>query len=122
MPEKPKPLVRADEPTPQNPSAPSQDVALLWRSEQEGPVNVLRHRSNRLELGRIEPLQEGKPIHGEVVQLHPRKDSPLYDVQVHVPAPKPAPPVNLSGPAQVATDQYRENWEAIYARRPKMLN
>lgn len=121
MPAKLKTRARSDEPVQPNPSAPSPDVALVWRGEREGPLNVLRHRSNRLELGRIEPLQEGKPIHGEVVQLHPRENSPLYDVQVHMPAPAAAAPATNPGPPQIATEQYRSNWDAIYART-KALN
>lgn len=122
MPAKPKIRARSGEPAPANSSTASQDVALVWRGEREGPLNVLRHRSNRLELGRLEPLQEGKPIHGELVQLHPRENSPLYDVQVHMPAPTAAAPaVNLAGPPQIATERYRSNWDAIYAR-PKVLN
>jgi hypothetical protein len=75
-------------------------------------------------------LEPGKPIHHEVVRLKPRANMPrLCDVEVEYDpgqtsaeaAPKrPKAP----GPAQVATDQYRKNWDSIWnrSREKKMLN
>ena len=63
-----------------------------------------------------------------LVRLRPREHSPLVcDVEVEVPAPAQAqsPPAITSGPAQVATETYRKNWDAIYGRGRKsrsMLN
>lgn len=113
MSEKPK--------TPVKKSPNGDDVALVWGKTKSGGLNILRKRADRLEAGVVEPLKEGAPIHGEVVQLHPRPDSPLFDVEVHVPrtAPVPDPPVN--GPAQVATDTYRKNWDSIYKNSARKL-
>ena len=77
-------------------------------------LGVLRCREGRLELGQVQPLKEGKPIHGEVVKLHPHADCPaVCDVEVQVAAPSAA---KKSGPAQVANDTYRKNWDAIFRR------
>jgi hypothetical protein len=93
------------------------DVALVYGVSHDGHgLDVIRKRQGRLEAGTVRPLQEGKPIHGEVVRLKPRQNSPLVcDVEVDVPAP--AARSSSTGPAQVATDQYRKNWDAIYKSR-----
>jgi hypothetical protein len=101
-----------------------EDVALVWGKTKNGGMNVLRKRADRIEAGVVEPLREGTPIHGEVVQLHKREDSPLYDVEVHVPRPKTDVAVTETrgaGPAQVATDEYRKNWDSIYRRSARKL-
>ena len=71
----------------------------------------------------MHPLKEGTPITGEVVTLTPRAESPLLcDVKTELAAPQPTADVTSAprhGPAQVATDQYRENWDRIWARPQK---
>ena len=65
------------------------------------------------------PLVPGQPIVGEVVRLEPRKESPLLcNVHVEYAPPKESRPT-AAGPAQVATDQYRENWEVIFGGAAK---
>ena len=41
------------------------------------------------------------------------------DVEVEVTAPTQSAPAVTSGPAQVATETYRKNWDAIYGRGRK---
>jgi hypothetical protein len=105
------------------------DVALIHGVTPDGEgLKILRARGDRLELGAVRPLREGVPITGEVVTLRPRPSFPaLCDVESHFkPAseasdqPEPAPPstVQRTGPAQVATDEYRRNWDAIWNRPP----
>ena len=111
------------------------DVALLGGPTSDGKgVSILRARQGRLETGEVRPLESGKPISGEVVTLKPRQAFPLIcDVETHVAVPQEAalkePQADVarrrSGPAQVASDAYRENWEAIYRRpkkEPELLN
>lgn len=107
------------------PAAPSADVALIRGVSPDGMVHVIRRRGEELEAGALRPLREGAPVHGELVTLHPRPSCPLLcDVQVHYrppsaaaapPAPS-APPASTrrKGPAQVATDTYRDNWDSIW--------
>jgi hypothetical protein len=80
---------------------------------------VVRRRGERFEVGAIRELESGKPIHGEVVRLERRPEHPLLfevetvaEVPVQVPAAAQLPA--RSGPAQVATEEYRANWEAIF--------
>lgn len=103
------------------------DVALIHGLTESGDLKILRQREGRVELGQVRPLREGVPISGEVVRLTPRKEFPLLcdvstELAVESPAPKQdvaeAPGASHKGPAQVATDRYRENWDLIWSRRP----
>jgi hypothetical protein len=65
------------------------------------------------------------PIQGEVVSLRPRESFPLlcdvetvYRPPVAAAPPAPAPaPARRKGPAQVATDVYRSNWDSIWSSK-----
>jgi hypothetical protein len=119
-----KPIAEVSD-TPVAPAPP--DVALIHGLTPDGQgLQILRARENRLELGAIRPLREGAPITGEVVTLRPRANFPaLCDVETHykpaLPEAKPSEsaPALLAantGPAQVATDEYRRNWDAIWSK------
>ncbi|HVY25234.1 MAG TPA: hypothetical protein VHB79_01730 [Polyangiaceae bacterium] len=111
------------------------DVALVHSVTPEGEVHIIRRRGDQLEAGALQPLREGVPIQGEVVSLKPRPNFPLLcDVQTlyappraaapaasaAAPGPdKPARPARRKGPAQVATDEYRANWDSIWSSSKK---
>jgi len=103
-------------------AVPSQhdDVALIHgRTEDGRGLKILRRRQDRIEAGAVMPLVPGKPIAGEVVRLEPRKETPLLcDVHVEYTPPAEARPTS-TGPAQVATDQYRQNWESVFGGAKK---
>jgi len=90
------------------------DVVLVYgRSDDGTRFDVLRQRGAEIQAGTMRPLDEGKPIHGEVVRLAPRDDSPLlFDVEVEHDARTPA-----GRPAKVATEDYRRGWESIWAKK-----
>lgn len=98
-----------------------QDVALVYGVSGDGQgLDIIRKRGDRIETGTVRRLEEGKPIHGEVVRLRQREQAPLlYDVEVEVPAPEQMAQQPSSGPAQVATESYRKNWDAVYGRNRK---
>jgi hypothetical protein len=115
-------------------AAPSTaDVALVHQVTPEGEVHIIRRRGDQLEAGALHPLREGVPIQGEVVSLTPRPHFPLLcDVQTLYKPPagaaaKSAPPpekpasrpARRKGPAQVATDEYRANWDSIWSNAKK---
>jgi len=111
-----------------DPTSRSSDVAIVYGvTPDERGLEVIRRREQAIELGTMRPLREGSPIHGEVVKLAPRRDCPLaFDVHVEVAAPKRAddvrrdePTAARCGPAQVASDRYREGWDAIWSRPRK---
>jgi hypothetical protein len=115
-----------------------QDVVLVHgATEDRKGLRVIRARHDGLEVGEVRPLKEGQAISGDVIRLHPRKEAPfLCDVEttfssrpqvqqertapeLRVPEEQSAPLGVRSrvGPAQVATQTYRDNWDAIWAAR-----
>lgn len=96
-------------------SSPKEDVVLLGPPTADGGgVHVLRAREERLEAGELRPVEQGKPLQGEIVALAPRKDNPrICDVKDSYGAGAKA-----KGPAQVATKAYRDNWDEVFAQRP----
>jgi hypothetical protein len=109
------------------------DLVLVHGPAPDGNgVSVLRAREERLEIGVMRPLEEGRPIHGEVVKLKQRPELPnLYDAETQYAAPEAnaaasdratpelAERGTTAGPAQVASDTYRRNWDTIWKRTPK---
>lgn len=97
---------------------PKRDIALLCGPAPGGDgIQVLRAREGRLEAGVVREMREGRPLHGgEIVKLVPREGSPrVCDVEVQASLPGSAePPRTGDGPAQVATDSYRRNWDRIF--------
>jgi hypothetical protein len=112
-------------------SAKVPDVALVHQVDADGSVHIIRRRGDRLEAGALQPLREGAPIRGEVVSLKPRESFPaLCDVEVlYQPPAQPAASDTTraraseaasprrKGPAQIATDRYRTNWDSIWSRK-----
>jgi hypothetical protein len=98
------------------------DVLLLHSPTDDGEgVRVVRARAERIELGEVRPLKEGKPITGEVVQLKPREGAPrVCDVEVMATVPTAAR--DAKGPAQVSTSAYRASWERIFGPPSESLN
>ncbi len=116
--------------------AATADVALVHHVAPDGAVHIIRRRGNQLEAGALQPLREGQPIQGEVLSLRPRENFPmLCDVDVLYTPPAVATPAvaakpsdsprpsRRKGPAQVATDDYRDNWDSIWpTKKPSALN
>ena len=109
-----------------SPPSGKTDVVLLGPPTPDGGgVHVLRARDERIEAGELRNLEEGRPITGEVLTLAPRKDNPrVLDVkESYSPNTSSAPGGALApkakGPAQVATQAYRDNWDEVFARRPR---
>jgi hypothetical protein len=97
------------------------DVVFVHGKAESGDgFRVIRKRADVIEVGEIRPVQEGKPLTGEMVKLSPRKDhEQLFDVEVLVSKEEALGGVarGHAGPAQVATAAYRSNWEAIFGAR-----
>lgn len=94
-------------------AAKDEDVVLVYgRSDDGQHYSVLRQRGTEIHAGTLRPLDEGKPIHGEVVQLKPRSESPaLFDVDVQHDGRQTG-----GRPAKVASEQYRKGWESIWSK------
>ncbi|HEX7670894.1 MAG TPA: hypothetical protein VF395_14965 [Polyangiaceae bacterium] len=121
------------------PSRKPKDLVLIHGRTKDGTgLGVLRARDERLEIGTMRPLEEGKAIHGEVVKLTPRPETPLlFDAETQYSASEaseaseaPLAKADMSaqakedapgagvGPPQVASEAYRKNWDAIWKRTP----
>jgi hypothetical protein len=98
------------------------DLAMIFGPAPDGEgFNILRRRagSAAVETGTLKPLREGHAITGEVVQLAPRKEAPfLFDCETDEELSTPRAPSQV-GPAQVATDEYRRGWDAIWGARAR---
>jgi hypothetical protein len=97
------------------------DLALVFGPAADGDgLNVLRRRagSRAVEAGILRPLREGRAITGEVVRLEPRAEAPfLFDCERDEELSTVKAQEAMSGPPQVATDEYRRGWDAIWGRR-----
>jgi hypothetical protein len=109
---------------PPPPPPPKEDVVFVHSAAPGGEgLRVIRKREDTLEIGEIRAAKEGQPLHGDLVRLKPRAESDrLFDVEVLVSReetqralPAHAAPAH-PGPAQVATNAYRDGWEAIFGR------
>ena len=103
------------------------DVVVVHGITADGAgLRVLRHREDKIEAGAVRPVEQGKPIYGELVRLRPRASCPLVcDVTVELPAASRQPDDDVAatpeacqrkGPAQVASNRYRANWDTIWSR------
>jgi hypothetical protein len=110
------------------------DTLLIHGVSEDGEsFAVLRARDDRLEAGIVRKVKDGEPLHGELLRLTPRAESPLVcDVEVQYAPPGVAaanldaaadaphtPKLKHGGPAQVATSSYRANWDAIWSKPVK---
>ena len=105
----------------------SSDVVVLGPPTSDGEgVRVLRAREQRIETGELRALKDGKPISGEIVALEPRQDNPrVCDVKASYSATDRGGDAK-KGPAQVATQTYRDNWDEVFGagkrNRERALN
>jgi hypothetical protein len=102
------------------PPRPKEDVVFVHSPVEGGSgYRVIRKREDVIEVGEIRAPEEGKPLHGDLVKLTPRKESErLFDVEVMVSREEMRPAaLGHAGPARVATEAYRANWEAIFGDR-----
>jgi hypothetical protein len=95
---------------------PAEDVALLYAPTEDGAgARFVRAHAGELQTGEVRPLAEGRSLCGqELVRMRPRSELPmLFDVEVIHPAERAGR--DTVGPAQVASEQYRRNWEDTFA-------
>ena len=114
----------------------SRDVALLYAPTDDGKgARILRSRDGNIEAGEVRPVKDGQSLQGaELVKLEPRPDAPcvcdvhvLHEAQRHESsAPRPPAMEPPGRPAQVATEDYRLNWDRVFgdkgAKRDSSLN
>lgn len=99
---------------------------LVHGRSDDGALQVLRKKGDELSLGELRPVEEGKPLRGNLLRLRPRAEMPLLaDVEEEIRLPGPSLPSapsaapsapSLSGPPQVASDSYRKGWDSLWGR------
>jgi len=97
------------------------DLILLHSPTDDGEgVNAIRSRSGKIDFAELRPLKEGQDIsHNEVVNLRPRKETPLLcDVDVMY-KPKNLDENSTSstshpGPPKISSQLYRKNYNRIF--------
>ncbi|HEY3445679.1 MAG TPA: hypothetical protein VGK67_04900 [Myxococcales bacterium] len=88
------------------------------KSAKGDRYKVIRAREDRIEMGEMSDLKEGEEIRGEVVKLKARSEHPqLFDVETVVPREESGGA--HSGPAQVATEEYRKNFDSIFGAKKR---
>jgi hypothetical protein len=103
------------------------DLALVFGPSADGEgFNVLRRRagSAAIEAATVRPLREGRAITGEVVHLEQRKEAPFLfdcetDEELSTVTGVDRGDQHSAGPPQVATDEYRRGWDAIWGSRAR---
>lgn len=97
--------------------AKSEDVVLVHGRTDDGKgLKVLRKKADELSAGEVRPVEEGKPLRGDLVRLTPRAEMPLLcDVDVEYEAPRA--PKAEAGPARVSSAAYRKGWDSLWGKR-----
>ncbi len=95
----------------------SEDQALVLGIDPDrSETFILRRRGKKVETGIVRPLQEGKPILGDIVRLKPHPEfPPLCEVETLLKHPDPpAQSPHRAGPPMVSTEAYRRGWEQVF--------
>jgi len=85
--------------------------------EQRRELHVLRKKGDEFGLGVVRPVEEGRPVSGDIVRLKPRPKLPMIcDVEEILPLPAPPGPGGRlhAGPPRVSTEAYRRGWELVF--------
>lgn len=99
-------------------TAAKEDVVLIHGKTDDGALKILRKQGEQLSAGELRPLEEGKPVQGNVLTLKPRPQMPLVcDVEDEIEIPRAG-----KGPAKVATKKYRDGWDKLWGKRRKKPN
>ena len=78
-----------------------------------------RHTADhRIETGFLCPAAEGQPLHDGAICLDETKTRGLYNVVHEYRSPTRKPPTAHSGPAMVASRQYKSGWDNIFGKNP----
>ncbi|MBO6934592.1 MAG: hypothetical protein JJ863_06450 [Deltaproteobacteria bacterium] len=95
----------------------TEDVVLVHGRTADGKgLEVLRKKGDELSAGQIRPVEDGKPLTGDLVKLTPRPEMPLLcDVDVEYEAPRSTKAE--AGPARVSSSAYRKGWDRMWGKR-----
>ena len=87
------------------------DVMLVG-PEVAGGRLAAKYTETHIEVGVLAPLQEGKPVTGELVRVKPRGRGPLCDVET----------VTHKGPSRTSSPNFRKGWGRVFGGGKSLPN
>ncbi len=97
------------------------DLVLISRVDRtKNEIHVLKPVPDGIEEAVLRQVEEGVPLTGDLVRLHPHGSSPLLaelEIVMHHPD-RPRSGRSHEGPPMVASEAYRRGWDAIFGVRP----
>jgi hypothetical protein len=82
--------------------------------DEDGDIHLVKHNEDHsFSYGKLEQPKDGEPIYGEIVELSQSENIPgVFDIKTIMES-------RTGGPAQVANDSYRKNWDVIFGKSKK---
>lgn len=107
----------------------TKDIAIPLGRSEDGNLQLLRvqgtdERPIQAAIGELRPLEEGKPIMGEVVRLKPVEGARHLEVETVLDDPYKAEKAKARDSSGSKTysfpsTKYQENWGRIFGQKPK---
>ncbi len=98
------------------------DVVLISGIDRaRNEVHVLKPAEDGIEAAVLRQVEDGVPLTGDLVRLHPHKSIPfLAELETVLRHPDNVRRAGRghNGPPMVASEAYRRGWDAIFATRP----
>lgn len=97
------------------------DLVLISRVDRtRNEIHVLKPVPDGIEEAVLRVVEEGTPLNGDLVRLHPHGGSPLLaELEVVMRHPdRPRGGRAHEGPPMVASEAYRRGWDSIFGVRP----
>lgn len=95
-----------------------EEVAMVVASNEQQVLIVRGTKETPTEMQLLNKVQEGRPIHGDLVHLRQREDA-FYNIS-QTQIPRLSGVRSSSGPAQVASTAYRANYEQIFSSNKEL--
>lgn len=91
---------------------PGEDFAIPLGPSDDGGLRVIRHHSDHtVSSGTFRMIEEGKPVHGEIVEARAREEGGFSLKSVYKP--------ESAGPAKVNSPAFKDGWDRIWEKKRK---
>ena len=92
--------------------ADKSEVAMILHQTEDHAVVIHGTEEHPVGVRCLTKHKEGDPLQGDIFTLKERPDGKYNMERTHIPAPM----FSRSGPAQVASPAYRENFDKIFGK------
>jgi hypothetical protein len=95
-------------------------VLLPLQHNGQGGIRGIYKDDKGVSLREFRPVEEGKPIMGELAKLTPREESRLMDAEIMSLPSTPVAPTSTTGhegPAKVNSEAYRQGYDRIFGKK-----